>query len=250
MTFGLVCPIRVSLRGRAVGANRLLILNTPDLNARVQSMLAQMRKEPTLGTIFAKDPAGTIHKFVFPEIQGAHAPELNRGNRLLYAMLLNGDFVAWVQRYEEDLIVEAQKATELDDPAAALRAYLVIIDRGRIHADVAKAIAEFATPELIAALTWTPDPIQIGSQVLPRADVAVEIETFVYAVAVAAVFVVVTLVVGRQAQEDLGDAQVISRADLLEISNQLASKVQASAQEASVAGKLLDFSQRNLGSTR
>ncbi|MDH6435957.1 hypothetical protein M2158_004497 [Streptomyces sp. SAI-144] len=86
---------------------------------------------------------------------------------------------------------ETNEVTRESNPEKALREYLAVTDREKIHREVATAVAEFADAELIAALTWRPDPDSIG--VARVADVAVDIEVLIYAVVAAAAFAVVAL---------------------------------------------------------
>jgi hypothetical protein len=233
-----------------MGANKLLLLRAPKIHEDLGGLLERLDQEPALRDLYLRDPAGVIQKFVFPDQGGVPSAEIARGNRLLYSLLSNTEFVQWAQEYEQGLILEAQEATSIEDPAAALNAYLTIVDRSRLHADLAEAVARTADAEVIGALTWRPDLPKVGATRLPiAADIAVDIETFIYAVAVAAVFAVAVGVVFIGVVPEQPD-RLLSRADLLNVANQLSEDLIDRSVVVKEAGTLRQVAQRNIGFIR
>jgi len=236
-----------------MGATDLLVLRRADVDERFSSLSQRLVDDPGLRELYVRDPARVILKTVFPDNR-IPAAEINRGNRVLYALLSNDDFMEWAQQYESDLLRRAQESSQEQDPEAALRGYMAAMDRGALHRDLVEAVAAHADPELIAALTWRPDirnrisdaASEIGAARLPEMDVAVDIETFVYAVAVAAVFAVAVGVVFIGAQPD----DVMSRLDVQTVARQLASRLRDHGQDLRQAGALTEFKARNAGYIR
>lgn len=233
-----------------MGANKLLILRAPQVNESLHALLDRLDNDAALRRLYVSDPAGVIQKFVFPDQTGVPAAEISRGNRLLYSLLSNEAFVEWAREYEQQLLADAREATQLEDEAAALNAYLTIVDRSKLHADLAEAVARVADGDLIAALTWRPDLPRVGATRLPiAADVAVDIETFVYAVAVAAVFAVAVAAVFLGAVPERAE-RAISRVDVQAVANQISAELTTRASAVREAGALREFSRRNTGFIR
>jgi hypothetical protein len=228
-----------------MGANDLLILRAADLDAKLTALGDKLVSDRTFRELYVNDPARVILKSVFPD-QSVPAAEVNRGNRLLYALLSNERFTTWAQQYSTELVQKANEVTRESNPEKALREYLAVTDREKIHREVATAVAEFADTELIAALTWRPDPEPIG--VTRVADVAVDIETLIYAVVAAAAFVVAVaaVVVGPLSEGEVG----VSRIDVQRVVAQLTERLTERGQELRDSGALVDFSRRNSGYIR
>ena len=229
-----------------MGANDLLILRSADLDSKLTALGDKLVSDRTFRELYVNDPARVILKSVFPD-QSVPAAEVNRGNRLLYGLLSNKRFTAWAQQYSTELVQKANEVTRESNPEKALREYLAVTDREKIHREVATAVAEFADAELIAALTWRPDPESIG--VARVADVAVDIEVLIYAVVAAAAFAVAFAAVFLAApvtEREVG----VSRIDVQRVAAQLTERLTERGQELRDAGVLVDFSRRNSGYTR
>jgi hypothetical protein len=200
------------------------VLKLKPFKTSVAAILKELSVKQVLEEEFLLDPAG----FMAVRLHGHFASRiprarLNSANKLLFSLMGNKGFVEWLDRYQERAVKVFQ-----DDEFA-------VIDKSKIRYDFAKAIAEFGDadiinsalvgnvpqssppdpgdvfdvigniagrPDLSAIQTVTSDLTAIGTghRRLEAADVAVEIETLIYAVAAAAVFVVVVAVVGRSAQ--------------------------------------------------
>jgi hypothetical protein len=215
-----------------VSVRDLLILRHAEVSERFEQLARRLGEDAPLRKLYVHDPARVIAGAVFPKEEIPSA-EIDRGSRLLFSLLSNEEFRKWANDYQAQLVRQALEATELDDPYEALRTQLAITDRANLHRDLAEAIARHADPALIASLTWETQR--------SAADVAVEIETFVYAVAAAAVFVVVVLVVFLGVEEDFGVIPAFSRGDVLALTRQLASELQAHAEELRVSGALTEL---------
>lgn len=215
----------------------------------MSELLRDVEDDTAVRQLYLRDPMGVITRTVFPD-QDVPAPELSRGNRLLFALLTNDKFLDWSRSYETDLLKKAVEATNIEDPSTALRSYLAVVDRSSIHQDLAAAAAEFADPELIAALTWRPDRQGIGRTKFPiNADVAVEVETLVY-VAVAVAVAVVAVAVAVAGRETDIDQTILNRQDIVAISRVLTGELTEHAAKIRESGQLLDFAKRNQGFIR
>ncbi|MGX1913635.1 hypothetical protein ACWIID_33050 [Streptomyces phaeochromogenes] len=229
-----------------MGVNDLLILRAADLDARLTALGDKLGSDRTFRELYVNDPARVILKSVFPD-QSVPAAEVNRGNRLLYALLSNERFTTWAQQYSAELVQKANEVTRESDPEKALREYLAVTDREKIHREVATAVAGLADKELIAALTWRPDPESIG--VTRVADVAVDVEVLIYAVAAVAVFVAAVAAVALA--ESATQAEIgVSRIDVQRVVTQLTERLAERGQELRDSGALVDFSRRNSGYIR
>jgi hypothetical protein len=228
-----------------MGVNSLLILRAPELNDRMRAFTTRLVRDEAFRNLYSTDPARVILKTVFPD-QPVPAAEVNRGNRLLYALLSNQQFTSWAQQYSDQLVQRATDATQISDPDDAVRAYLAITDRADIHRDIAMEVARTADAELIAGLTWRPDAEPLG--VTRVADVAVEIETFIYAVVAAAAFgfIVAAVFLGAVRDENAG----ITRRDVQQVVTQLTESLRDRGNELRTSGALTDFSRRNSGYIR
>lgn len=232
-----------------MGANSLLIIQAPEIRQRMTDLLTRIDSDEGLRQLYLNDPAGVIQKFVFPDQTGVPAAEINRGNRLLYSLLSNAEFLTWARDYEQALTTAAREATEIEDPGQALNAYLTIIDRGRIHKDLAEAVARFSDKELIASLTWRPDASVNNANLEFTPSVTVDIETFIYAVALVIAFGVVAVAVVISVPAAEGE-EVLNRMDLQNIASQLSAQLSQRAAEVRASGILTDFTQRDVGYTR
>lgn len=232
-----------------MGANEYLVFRAPEVRSRMSELLRDVEGDATVRQMYLRDPIGVINRAVFPD-QEVPASELSRGNRLLFALLTNEKFLNWSRSYEIDLTKKAVDATNIEDPSTALRTYLAVVDRSTIHQDLAVAAAEFADPELIAALTWRPDRIGIGRTKFPiNADVAVEIETLIYVVIAVAVAVAAVAVAVAGVETDIEKA-VLNRQDVVAISQILSEELIGHAAQIRESGQLLQFSRRNQGFIR
>jgi hypothetical protein len=235
------------LRGEKGGVlvddtSELLIMRAPKLRKRLERLLEQIQADPSLRQWYVNDPARVIMGKIFPEVAAVvTSTEINRGNRLLYALLTNSEFKSWAATYEEDLLRRARDATTIEDPRRALETYLAIADRATIHADLARAVARYADAELIAGLTWKPTYRNGGPD-----SILVEIQIAVYAIGVLAVFAIGVGAVFVGAPETGG---AFTRVDLATVANELAAAVQDRAAELRREGKLLDYGQRDIGPT-
>jgi hypothetical protein len=233
-----------------MGANTLLVLNMPGFKERVSALEERLTSDSSLRELFVRDPANVILKTVFPD-ENVPSAEVTRGNRLLFALLTNEKFMAWAENYQKSLVEKAIRATKLTDPNDALRTYLAVVDRSAIHRDVAEAVAQTADTEVIAAFTWRPD--FDASQVPgPRGSIAVDVEVFVYAVALAAVFVAAFgLLVGVATNFGGPVAGTgIDRAEVRKVANQLAERLVLQGHELRGSGALTEFGARNAGFLR
>lgn len=234
-----------------MGVNDILVLRAPEVNERLNAMLERLNGDAALREFYLRNPAGLIREMVFPDQGAVPATEINRANRLLYALLSNERFLAWARDYEQNLLIEAQRVTQVEDPAQAMNAYLAVVDRQRIHADIAAAVADTSDAEMIAGLTWRPDLPRIGNTRLPiAADVAVDVETFVYAVAVVAVLVIAVAAVALGVAVPGSEQRVIGRLDVQTVANQLSDSLAQHSEMIRRSGALTDFQQRNAGYIR
>lgn len=227
-----------------MGANEFLVFRAPEIRDRMSNLVENLTLDDRVRRFYLRDPIGVIRRSVFSD-EPVPAAEISRGNRLLYGLLSNQKFLDWAEEYEQRTMEKAVRATQIEDPSTALSTYLTVVDRSAIHADLVSAASDFADAEFLAAITWRPD--RVGPPI--DADVAVDVETFVYAVAAVAVFAVAVAAVFVGARVPLNQ-QILSRQDILQASRELSTAMNERAVELRDSGKLLDFSRRNTGFIR
>ena len=199
-----------------MSAEQTLILRIPHVNQAFGDLVSAMSSDEGLRRWFLRDPAGAIRAHLFPELP-VEMSQISRGNRLLFALLSNAGFASWARTYEQHLLERAQAEFPNENPLESLRSFLATSDRNQIYRDLAKATAQFADAELIAALTFKSSVLRDPGVTFIPQSIAVEIETLVYAVAAAAVFVVLTIAIPVQ------QAEILTRTDLLDFVNRLLS---------------------------
>lgn len=228
----------------------LLVLDYNDFSEKLAVFYRKLSDSQSTRELFIRNPTGVISDLLFPEAGVSH-PEINQGNRLLYALLSNERFMAWSGEYQagiEDRIQEIVKT--VDSPAEAMRILATTIDRQKIYQEITEAITRDIDVEILAGLTWKLDPDRIPKFEWPKhkpfpldsGSVVVEIEVAVYAVAVAAVFAVAVAAV--VAGEPVPDG--INRVDLQRISAQIAENIRQQAVQLREHGILRDI--RSAGS--
>jgi hypothetical protein len=222
--------------------DKLLIIDAAQTRQRMTGLLERMEGDAGLRQLFVSDPAGVIGQFVLPDAQ-VPAAEVNRGNRLLYSLLSNERFLAWAREYERDLLAQAKETLQAADPWQAMGAYLAVADRGRLHADLAAAVAEFADKELIASLMWQPRELSASE---PGVAVAAATWIFLIAVVALAAVAVAAVFAGPPIAVALEDG-LVDRAELRAVANQVAAQLGTRAAEVRQSGALTDFARRDTG---
>ena len=228
-------------------SEEMLVLNYRNFSSRLESLFGSLGKSPAALESFARDPAGVFGKHVFPE-HNVSAGELNQANRVLFSLLSNPRFLDWSKKFEQKIRDQLKKVGKKVDSAEAIKQLTATLDRAELYKEIAKATLSFADLELIYSMTVIdPDVIRgvlrdpfppIGPDPLgcDLASVAVEIETFVYAVAAVAVFVVAVAAVAVIPAASV--LENVSREDLRRVSNFMTTQLLAHANEVRLSGSL------------
>lgn len=220
-------------------ADELLILNYRNFSERVGNLYSQLDKSTAMKELLSKNPVGLINKFLFSEYN-VSAGEINQGNRLLFSLLSNPKFLKWSERFEEQIKEELKQIPEKEyDENERVKMLFAKLDRSKLYQQLAQATLEFGDFETIYSiiikdpdsfrrrdfLDWEnilhpPQPphpvIVVGCDM---ADVAVEIETFIYAVAAVAVAAVAVVVVVAGALIPANVKETLTREDLQRVTN-------------------------------
>lgn len=226
-------------------SNPLLILNYDRFSSRLQQLYTQMNASPSLQELFVRDPATVTMHTLLPDVPQPTAAALSQSNRLVYSLLSNPGFMTWAQeyqkRYEEKI---ATFSPDLSPPERA-KMFAATLDRDELYKELAGAVATFGDKEIFYSLlssskmTTTWDPQQLASvlhgSVPSVADVAVDVETFVYAVAAVAVFVAALIAVAVGAVQET----TISRTDLQRVSETLVNRLQLQGEALRASGALM-----------
>jgi hypothetical protein len=235
-------------------SDELLILNYRNFSERVASVYERLHNSESMKALFVSDPTGLFAKTVFPEYN-LTSSELNQGNRLLFSLLSNSRFLEWSKQFEERLKAQLQQITGTSDEAEAMRLFLTTFDRTQLYREIAQATLEFGDLETIFSLTVkdpnsavrrplpldidlvipsNPNPIDpLGSDL---ADVAVDIETFIYAVAAVAVFIAAVALLVVPPPPSV--RETLTREDLMRVTNFMAQQLGEKARTIRQAGLL------------
>ncbi len=174
-----------------------------------------------------------------------HPAKINQANRLLFSLLSNPKFQEWGAQFaqkRQQEIEQIQSEYHIQDAEDARNLFLVKLDRSKIYREIAEAFVSFSDIETIYSMLTIDHIKTVPQRLLPGTisdyayDVAVDIETFIYAVAALAVFVagVIALVVGVLTRN-------ISRDDLLKVSHIMVEELNARAQLLRERGSLTSF---------
>lgn len=213
--------------------NSSAALKLKPFKASAASILRELSERQVLEDEFLPDPSG----FLASRLHGPAAvriprTKLNAANRFLFAIMSNEKFRGWINDYQENFLKQLE-----EDP-------LAIIDKDQLRMDLAKAMVEFGDAEIIGAIlpgnlrpglgddpevvfdvigNITGRPVlvnQVTSTEMTQvvsiaggpgriADVAVEIETLIYAVAAVAVAAVAVAVVVVGAAPRFSDRAIL-----------------------------------------
>jgi hypothetical protein len=120
-----------------MGLYERLILDKSLTKARFDAFFNQLAKDEELSRLFARDPVGVMRKMNV--IWGP--VNVSEANRLMFAVLSNGELTKWGRNYQERL--EAQHGGTIDP----LR-----LDREEIYRDFIKALVQYMDEELATSL--------------------------------------------------------------------------------------------------
>ncbi len=199
-------------------------MESNNLGNKIELLFEEISNNKRLEEVFAKDPSYVLAKKVLPvSYSKLSKQDLSKGNRLLYSILSNKKFKKWLDDYQEKLEKKYKKTGN--------------VDKEQIKKDLAKGLVKYGDQEIMYSLLGKidKDSSLTTSEIGQRADIAVEIETFIYAVAVAAVFIAVVAVVGAEPEAG-GQVVRINKSELRSIVNSMVKR----AEELRLNGSLLE----------
>jgi hypothetical protein len=227
-------------------AEELLILDRGGFSQQASELFKRLNRSASFREWLVRDPAGAIASVLFSGQQRIPAARINQGNRVLLALLSNQNFLAWSREFQGRIQKEVEQVGKGEDAAEAARMVAATIDRSRLYREIIEASLKFMDQETLYGLLVV-DPDEAASGFVDRAvagvnpalaaDVAVDIETFIYAVVAVAVFLVLT-------QIDINPIvapEGLSRQDLQRVSGFVADRLTQRAQELRGSGALTTF---------
>lgn len=213
----------------------LLICHYDEFENSVTRLYRDFDASPAFRDYFLENPTNAISKSMFPDLAPLSQADISAGNKLLYSLLSNPKFAQWAKRFEHQLYDSLKFAEASDDPEV-LKQVVARIDKKKLYKDIVEGIQEFGDVESLSAILGrprSPAGTEVGKVAsMPHLDVAVEIEILIYAVAVAAVFIIPVDVFFAPATAG------VSRDDLHRISNVLAVELKRRATDERIGGRL------------
>lgn len=233
-----------------MSATERLVLNQNNFAERTFAFYRKMNTSPNFMKKVVEDPARIMAEELFAGEDLPSVGEINQANRILFSLLSNPKFIEWSKDFEERM---ASQVKQEGDNIEALNRVVRNLDRSQLYNEIASAAQQFIDKEWIynrmtinrstAASNRISGPFRSG---VIAADIAVCIETFIYAVAVGAVFAVAVAAVF------LGESPVesgLSRFDLQRIASALAGEMDSRAQALRESGALLSVANVEKGTT-
>jgi hypothetical protein len=230
----------------------LLVLNHEAFGSATRHLFERL-EEPSFRDVFLKNPVGVIHRAVLGDAAPPTKARLNRANRVFFALLSSKDLHEWSARVKSLIERDVLKALESGD-TEAVRTLVARFSREKMYPELVRAIRDLADVELLFSLV-VKDPDQPQFSTVPfevashsafgqgpsTSDVAVCIETFIYAVAAIAVFVAAVAAVALAEPFPVLIADQLTREDLLRISNIFSGAILEQAQSVRNSGALTSF---------
>lgn len=133
-------------------SDQRLILEWPEFSGRLGEFLQRLEDEPSLLHSFARDPSSVLAACVFPNDALPALTLINRGNRLLFALLSNERFMSWSEGYTAQLSRAAVERFPDLDPDKAAVAYAATLSPDDTYEAVVDAALRFVDKEMLAAL--------------------------------------------------------------------------------------------------
>jgi hypothetical protein len=159
-----------------------LVLEGSDLRSKTVDLLNTLQEDSKIATMFARNPTSVIQSKLFPEsFPQISQDQLGKANELLFSILDNKKFSNWLTEYQGSLEKQYESTGSIPEKKV-------------LREDFANAIVEHGDARIVRSLLELNDRTSLA-RVDPRvADVAVEVETLIYVVDVAAVAVAVVAV--------------------------------------------------------
>ena len=205
-----------------------LVLHYDELSSRAEDFYERMGSSESFRALFLNDPVGTSAAVLFPDLPPPPAGQVNRANRLLFALLGNAGFREWARGFGQRLAgAGADGAEGGDEPMKVMAARF---DRSAAYKELVEAIVEHCDEEIVSALLSGAG--QGLARPLPGEDLPVV--TVVVPVNYNYTFVFPLVYIGA-------NADALSRVDLERITSFLSEDVPARAQQLRESGGLAEL---------
>ncbi len=210
-----------------------------------QKFFRQMNASNSYREVFFNNPAEVLAHTVLNDTVSIPSSQINRANLFLYALLSNKKFMDWTKHFQEKVQSDIAKLGQGEQSTEAIKSYLASLTKQKLYEELINGMQSTIDRE-----TWNillvkgtgpgtsvkiPDvlrEIKLAFVTGINQDVAVEIETLIYAVDVAAVFVVIVAVFGIPVSAEL------TREDLAKLSNLVSSRLREIGAATRAAGGL------------
>jgi hypothetical protein len=100
---------------------------------------------------FVGNPAAVINERIFGG-RAFRAGDIDRANRIVYALLSNPKFMLWARNYQRSLYREVRRRSAGKTPQEQKKLMFLLLERRQLFRDLAKGLKEFGDPELFRAL--------------------------------------------------------------------------------------------------
>lgn len=151
-----------------------LLLTYQNLDARTQDFYASLKTSPERFGRFAASPAGEIAHALFDGRVKLPPQEIDRANRIVFALLSNPRFISWSRDYQRRLLKDiGRKALTARTRHDAKRTLFQMLGKRRIFLDFAKGMKDFGDEELFYAMGLKAPGVDLGSIFQPDGEVDV-----------------------------------------------------------------------------
>jgi hypothetical protein len=224
-----------------MGTKGLLILEYDNLARATEGFYERLNSSPAFQQAFLDDPMGILRRSIFPNAPLPPEGVLNKGNRLLYALLSNANFMSWANEFQASMENEVQQAMrQTDDRNEAIKSLLVSFDKNRMYSEIVDGILNSIDKETLYSLVIgtnlndTLSSLRVRSTEYVYTNEYVASELYVAAYLVAVLAIVITQFDATPIVEPQG----INREDLQRISGSLTSSLREKAVQIRESGAL------------
>lgn len=131
----------------------LLLLNYDLLDSKTESYFDALKGSPERFGRFMADPAGELTAALFEGKAKVPPQEIDRANRIVFALLSNPRFIAWARDYQRSLIAEVgRQALAAPTRRDAKRTLFQALGKRRIFLDFARGLKDFGDEQLFYAM--------------------------------------------------------------------------------------------------
>lgn len=162
----------------------LLVIQGKNVSDRLKALYGEFQADPERLQSFIDNPTGLVLRHVLPELApSVPTQRISNSNKLLFSVLKNPDFAAWLQEYQSNL------SAELDKPENQNKTLREILPREKFLEDLSTAMIDKGDKELIKGFLRSADSsLPMASETVVTDDIAVATK------AVAILLVVITAI--------------------------------------------------------